>query len=111
MKKIMNKINIVKGALITSVVFMNSKVAAATPGVNEGQLKELISAYTNPIKNVMIWVVPTAAIIGALVLGIQHFFKNEQEQEEFNLVGKLIKLGIVASLLQSIAILFKIFGL
>lgn len=109
-RRIMNKRNAIKSLIVTGIIFLNANVHAE-PGVNEGELKNLISAYTDPIKNVMIWIVPTVAIIGALVLGIKHFFKNEQEQEEFDLVGKLIKLGIVASLLQSVAIVFKIFGL
>ena len=88
-----------------------SKVFAEDgPGVNEEELKNLVNGYVDPIKNVLIWVVPVCAAIGAAILGVKHFFKTEQEQEDFDLISKLIKLGIVAILIQSIVIVFKIFG-
>ncbi len=111
-KKIRNiKQKTVKVIALSSVMIvatMNPIFAA--PGVNEEELKSLVGDFVDPISNVLIWVVPAVAVIGAAILGIKFFFKNEQEQEEFDLVGKFVKYGIVASILQSIAIVFKIFG-
>ncbi len=117
MKKIKTFISNKRRQIIQTVamtsVFIAASVGAISadgPGVDPGALQDLINGFVTPIKDVLIWVVPTVAAIGALILGIRHFFKNEQEQEEFDLMGKLVKLGIVAAILQSIAIVFKIFG-
>lgn len=105
------KLKTIKVIALSSVMIvatMNPIFAA--PGVNEEELKTLVGDYVNPISNVLIWLVPIVAVIGAAILGLRFFFKNEQEQEEYDLMGKFVKYGIVASILQSIAVVFKIFG-
>lgn len=92
------------------MIFATLNPVFAAPGVNEEELKTLVGDYVNPISNVLIWLVPIVAVIGAAIVGLRFFFKNEQEQEEYDLMGKFVKYGIVASILQSITIVFKIFG-
>lgn len=103
-----------KGTQVGISLFLIStqvgNISADGPGVDEAAFKSLISNFVDPIKNVLIWVVPTVAVIGALIMGIKYFFKNEQEREDYEIITKLINLAIVASLFQSIAILFRIFG-
>lgn len=90
-------------------VLKNIKLVGAT-GVNAEEFKSFIQLFTDPIQEVLLWVIPSVAVIAAIIMGLMYFFKTEQEKEEFEIIGKLIKMGIVAAILQSVAIVFRILG-
>lgn len=79
-------------------------------GVDGQGLKDLIDSYLNPIKGAVLYAIPASAVIAIVIMAIRNFFKNEEQKEEFDLIGKIIKTGIIAGLAQSAAIVLKIFN-
>ena len=79
-------------------------------GVDEQGLKDLIDSFLNPIKGAVLYAIPAAAAIAIAIMAIRNFFKNEEQKEEFDLIGKIMKTGIIAGLAQSVAVVLKIFN-
>lgn len=92
----------------TGLFLSTTNVFAA--GVDEQAFKDLIDSFLNPLKNSILYAIPAAAVIAIAIMAMRNFFKNEEQKEEFDLIGKIIKTGIIAGLAQSAALVLKIFG-
>ncbi|QIK56354.1 hypothetical protein G7059_00090 [Erysipelothrix sp. HDW6A] len=79
-------------------------------GVNGQAFKDLIDSFINPIKDGILYAIPASAAIGIGIMALKNFFKSEEQKEEFDLIGKIVKTGMIAGLAQSVALVLKIFN-
>ena len=99
----------VTAVLVTSKIMMIS--AETTPGFDLEEAKKLTDGYTAPLKQYFLYIIPAVVVIAASILGVKYFFKKEEEKEDFDIYGKLINYGLVASVIQSLAVFMRIFGI
>ena len=53
-------------------------------GINEGELEKWIKGYTDPITNLLIWLIPIGGVIASLVTIVVWFTKDEEMKQRDN---------------------------
>lgn len=104
MKKIKNVIS------TTGFLLLVSTQSVLAEGVDEGALKGWIDSFLKPILNGLLYAVPIATAIAIVINILKNFFMSEQEKDEFNLIGKCIKLAIIGGIATGVLGFLKIFG-
>lgn len=62
-------------------------------GINEGELEKWIKSYTDPITNLLIWLIPIGGVIASLVTIVVWFTKDEemkQRDNPYRIVKKIV---------------------
>lgn len=104
MKKIKNVF------ITTGIILFASTQNILAAGVDEGALKSWIDSFLKPILNGLLYAVPIATAIAIVINILKNFFMSEQEKDEFNLIGKCIKLAIIGGIATGVLGFLKIFG-
>lgn len=107
----MKKFKLVKNTITASAFLLIASISTVNAqGVDEGALKGLIDSFLKPILNGLLYAVPIATAIAIVINILKNFFMSEQEKDEFNLIGKCIKLAIIGGIATGVLGFLKIFG-
>lgn len=91
------------------LLFLISPVAAE--GFDEQAAKDLVSKYTTPITNFLLWVVPVATVIVCIANYVTWAMKDERERENSPWSKQIKSVIIGAIVVMSISAILKIFGI
>ncbi len=97
--------------ILPSIALFNSTLNTRANGFNENLAKETITAYTEPLISVGLWLVPITAIIALLVTGITWQMKDEDEKESKPFMKTAKKIIFVAIFLQLVMVVLRMFGI
>lgn len=80
-------------------------------GINEGELEKWIKSYTDPITNLLIWLIPIGGVIACLVTIVVWFTKDEemkQRDNPYRIVKKIVFWCLVG---EGMLAIFKAIGI
>jgi len=96
---------------LTTMYLNTDKILAENPTFDTAEAKGAIKPYLESLQNFLLWFVPLAFVISALVSGVKYFFMDEREREQKPITKTLSKLGISALIIWSIPLIASIIGL
>jgi hypothetical protein len=86
-------------------------VLAGATGFNTSAAKELVTKYTDPFTTFMLWVVPIAGIIAALIQGVKYILQDEDDRNRNKFSKTMKTILTVCVVLESLSAIFKIIGI
>jgi cytochrome bd-type quinol oxidase subunit 2 len=107
-RKMKRKLILLAGSLM-SFLFSVTPVFAA--GFDTGTAQSTINQYLDPLRQFLLWFVPVAFVVSALISGSKWFFMDEQEREQKPITKTLTKLAIAAVVIWSVPVIATILGL
>jgi len=94
----------------TGIILLETMPVFAA-GFDSDTAKSTINSYLNPLREFLLWFIPVAFVISALVTGAKWFFMDEREREQRPIAQSLTKLAIAAVVIWSIPVIATIIGL
>lgn len=83
----------------------------ALAGINETELEKWIKGYTDPITNVLIWLIPIGGILASLVTIVVWFTKDEELKQRDNPIRIIKKIVFWCLVGEGIIVIFKALGI
>ncbi|MCD7951121.1 MAG: hypothetical protein LUG12_12815 [Erysipelotrichaceae bacterium] len=86
-------------------LMLNSINTAYAASFDSSSAKSLIQGYTQPILNLLLWLLPTGCAIACLVAYISWLLKDEEEKERqkpMRRIKQIIGFGIIAECIVTI---------
>lgn len=96
------------------LIYLKNKlmiVPAVLAGINESELENWIKGYTDPITNVLIWLIPIGGVIASLVTIVIWFTKDEELKQRDNPVRIVKKIVFWCLIGEGIIAIFKALGI
>lgn len=81
------------------------------PQFNGDEAKGAVNPYLQSLTSFMLWMVPLAFVVSALVSGIKYFFMDEREREQKPISKTITKLGVAAVVIWSVPVIARIIGI
>jgi|GEM_PF-1511039 len=94
-----------------SIMCFLFSVMPVNAGFDTGTAQSTINSYLDPLRQFLLWFVPVAFVVSALVSGSKWFFMDEQEREQKPITKTLTKLAIAAVVIWSVPVIATILGL
>lgn len=86
-------------------------VPAILTGINESELENWIKGYTDPITNILIWLIPIGGVIASLVTIVIWFTKDEELKQRDNPIRIVKKIVFWCLIGEGIIAIFKALGI
>lgn len=86
-------------------------VLATAPKINEGKARDLILSYLTPLSNILVWVIPAAALFACLGSLFFWMLKDEDDKERHKPFRMIKRIIIVAIIGESLSAIFVILGI
>ncbi|MGN1182943.1 MAG: hypothetical protein ACI4SR_08065 [Faecalibacillus sp.] len=99
----MNKLLMIKNKIMMVPVVMAS--------INEAELENWIKGYTDPITNVLIWLIPIGGVLASLVTIVVWFAKDEELKQRDNPIRIVKKIVFWCLIGEGIIAIFKALGI
>lgn len=99
----MNKLLMIKNKIMMAPVVMAS--------INEAELENWIKGYTDPITNVLIWLIPIGGVLASLVTIVVRFAKDEELKQRDNPIRIVKKIVFWCLIGEGIIAIFKALGI
>jgi cytochrome bd-type quinol oxidase subunit 2 len=81
------------------------------PQFNGDEAKNAVNPYLQGLTSFMLWMVPLAFVVSALVSGVKYFFMDEREKEQKPITKTITKLAIAAVVIWSVPLIARIIGI
>ena len=99
----MNKLLMIKNKIMMAPVVMAS--------INEAELENWIKGYTDPITNVLIWLIPIGGVLASLVTIVVWFAKDAELKQRDNPIRIVKKIVFWCLIGEGIIAIFKALGI
>ena len=99
------------GIISIWMIAVFSDFTAYAEGFNTALAQSTINQYLDPLRQFLLWFVPVAFIVSALISGSRWFFMDDQEREQKPITKTLTKLAIAAVIIWSIPVIATIIGI